>query len=287
MDLFVVNMAQNTESTQIAPNELKNRIREYWNKPETRAPYTSRFGTDSEIAAWKTYFRNEFKDEKLRILDVGTGAGFLSILLAELGHEVVGIDMSKGMIAFTKKVADESELDIDLIVGDAESLGFDKDYFDVVVSRWVLWTLLDPEKAINEWMRVLKPGGRAYEFGVVRSKKRIGLCQQIKQNLGFFLIMALERKDPRFIRSSYGKDLNGKGLEKRLPLHHSNTNSNDNEWKFFENQGFVDLTVTLMKEVDVHRRKKGVPLQHKLAWGNYDKIRTYCLRGRKPVIDYS
>ena len=283
--MLVVNMAQNTESIQIAPDELKNRIREYWNRPETRAPHTSRFGTKSEMVAWKTYLHNEFKDEKLRILDVGTGTGFLSISLAELGHQVVGIDLSEGMISFAKKVADERGLNIDLVVGDAESLDFDNDYFDVVVSRWVLWTLLDPEKAISEWMRVLKPGGRAYEFGVARSEKRDGLCQQIKQNLGFFLIMALERKDPRLIQSSYGKDLNGKGLEKRLPLHYSNTNSNNNEWKFFENQGFVDLTTTLMKEVDMHRKKKGMPLQHKLAWGNYDKIMTYCLSGRKPVRD--
>jgi len=100
--MLVVNMAQNTESIQIAPDELKNRIREYWNRPETRAPHTSRFGTKSEMVAWKTYLHNEFKDEKLRILDVGTGTGFLSISLAELGHQVVGIDLSEGMISFAQ-----------------------------------------------------------------------------------------------------------------------------------------------------------------------------------------
>jgi len=44
--------------------------------------------------------------------------------------------------------------------GDAEALPFRSSCFDVVASRHLLWTLPDPGKALAEWMRVLRPGGR-------------------------------------------------------------------------------------------------------------------------------
>lgn len=273
------------ESFQISPEEFKIRIRNHWDKSETRKANTSRFGTVNEMEAWKRFFSKELGEEKLRILDVGTGAGFLSLSLAELGHEVVGIDLSEGMIAFARKMADEIELDLDLEIGDAESLDFDDESFDVVVSRWVLWTLPDPEKAISEWMRVLKPGGRAYEFGVAWPVEKDGLCRQIRRTLRFFLKIVAEKKNARGTRSRYGNDLDGKELEKKLPLHYVKPDSNAKEIEFFEKYGFIDLTTTLMEDVDIHRKKqKRKPLRHKLAWGNYDEIRTYCLSGRKPVI---
>ena len=44
----------------------------------------------------------------------------------------------------------------------------------------VLWTLPNPEKAICEWMRVLKPGRRAYAFGSVWSGEKGGIGSRIK-----------------------------------------------------------------------------------------------------------
>ena len=276
-------MRKKDDSFQVSPDEFKNIIRELWGRPETRNPNTSRFATDDEERAWKSFFSKELGEEKLRILDVGTGTGFLSLPLAELGHEVVGVDLAEGMLSVARKMAEERGLDLDLKIGDAESLDFDDESFDAVVSRWVLWTLPDPEKAISEWMRVLKPGGRAYEFGVAWSAEKEGLCRQIRRNMGLFLIMVVERKNAWVIRSRYGKDLDGKGLEEKLPLHHVKPDSNAKEIEFFEKHGFVDLTTTLMEEVNRHRKKqKRKALRHKLAWGYYGSG-TYCLSGRKPV----
>ena len=283
----VIKMSRNDESFQVSSEEFKNRIREHWSRPEVRGPNTSRFGTVSEMAAWKRFFSNEFGDTKLKILDVGTGTGFLSISLAELGHEVVGIDLAEGMISTARKIANERGLDIDLVMGDAESLDFVDESFDAVVSRWVLWTLPHPEKAICEWMRVLRPGGRAYEFGIsLSSGKNEGFCRQIRRHLGLFLIMVVEQRYPREIRQRYGKDLDGKRLEGKLPLHYVKPDSNTREIEFFETYGFVDITTMQMEVVDIHRKKQdGKPLRYKLAWGDYNKSRTYCLSGRKPVSD--
>lgn len=273
------------DSFQVSSEEFKNRIREHWNRPEIRGPNTSRFGTAGEMAAWKRFFSNEFGEEKLKILDVGTGTGFLSLSLAELGHEVVGIDLAEGMISTARKIAKKRGFDLDLITGDAESLDFVDESFDAVVSRWVLWTLPHPEKAISEWMRVLRPGGRAYEFGFsIYSQKNDGYYRQIRRHLGSFLIMIAEQRNPRRMRLRYGKDLDGKRLEEKLPLHYIKPDSNAKEIEFFEKYGFVDITTMQMEDVDIHRRKQNVkPLWHKLAWGDYDKSGTYCLRGRKPV----
>ena len=278
-------MRRRNDSFQVSPEEFKKRIREHWDQPEIRGPNTSRFGTEAEMTAWKNFFSKELGEKRLRILDVGTGTGFLSLSLAEIGHEVVGIDLAEGMISSARKIADDRGLDLDLEVGDAESLDFDDDSFDVVVSRWVLWTLPDPEKAISEWMRVLKPGGHAYEFGVVRSAEKDGLWGRIRRNLRTFLIIVVDKKVSRRMQSRYGKDLDGKRLEDKLPLHYVKSDSNSNEIRFFEKHGFVDLTTTLMSDVDIHRRTQNAKtLRHRLAWGDYDKIGTYCLSGRKPLI---
>ena len=275
-------MRKKDDSFQVSHDEFKNRIREHWNRPETRNQNTSRFATDEEERAWKSFFSKEIGEEKQRVLDVGTGIGFLALPLAERGHDVVGIDLSDEMILMARERAKKRGLDLDLRIGDAESLDLEDESFDVVVSRWVLWTLPDPEKAISEWMRVLKPGGRAYEFGVARSAEKEGLCRRIKRNMRMFLIMVVERRNAWVIRSRYGKDLDGKGLEEKLPLHHVKPDSNAKVIEFFEKHGFVDITTTLMEEVNRHRKKqKREALRHKLAWG--DGSGTYCLSGRKPV----
>ena len=51
------------------------------------------------------------------------------------------------------------KLRIDFQCQDAEELPYKDDAFDVIVSRNLLWTLPDPEKALREWRRILKPAG--------------------------------------------------------------------------------------------------------------------------------
>ena len=95
--------------------------------------------------------------DKRRVLDVGCGTGFLSTILAELGFEVFAIDISKEMLKIAKSKA--KGLNITFKSGDAEALPFGDKTFDAVVERHVLWTLTNPEKAIEEWVRVLKDDG--------------------------------------------------------------------------------------------------------------------------------
>ena len=93
---------------------------------------------------------------------MGTGTGFLAILFAEMGHKVTGVDLSEGMLEKAKQNADNMGLEIDLFHGDAENLPFEDCSFDLVVNKYLLWTLQEPACAVCEWKRVLKPGGMIF-----------------------------------------------------------------------------------------------------------------------------
>src|SRR5271155_5502838 len=93
-------------------------------------------------------------------LDAGSGTGFLSLELAARGHRVTGIDFAPAMLAEARKKAAAQRRSVRFEEGDAEQLRFAPDSFDLVISRHVLWTLPHPEAAVDEWIRVLRPGGR-------------------------------------------------------------------------------------------------------------------------------
>ncbi|MDD4446292.1 MAG: methyltransferase domain-containing protein, partial [Methanothrix sp.] len=86
--------------------------------------------------------------------------GFLSFVLNDMGIDVIGMDLSRGMLSQAREAACHHKLDLDFCQGDAESLPFQSSSFDLVVSRHLLWTLPDPSRALDEWMRILRPGGR-------------------------------------------------------------------------------------------------------------------------------
>lgn len=100
----------------------------------------------------------------LRILDVGCGAGFFSILLAKEGHYVTGIDLTPNMISHAGILAREEKVSCDFQVMDAEHLDFKDQTFDMVISRNLTWTLPEASQAYKEWCRVLKPGGLLLNF---------------------------------------------------------------------------------------------------------------------------
>ena len=100
----------------------------------------------------------------LNILDIGTGTGFFAILMAHLGHRVMGIDLTPAMLEEASAMASGLGLDIDFRQMDAQQLVFPDGTFDVVLSRNLTWTLPEPEKAYAEWYRVLKPGGILLNF---------------------------------------------------------------------------------------------------------------------------
>lgn len=91
-----------------------------------------------------------------RTLDLGCGEGRLSRDLKRLGHDVVGVDLSPGMVA----AAREADPEIDVQLADAAELPFADASFECVVAFMSLQDVDPFERAIEEAARVLEPGGR-------------------------------------------------------------------------------------------------------------------------------
>jgi phosphatidylethanolamine/phosphatidyl-N-methylethanolamine N-methyltransferase len=95
-----------------------------------------------------------------RILDVGVGTG-ISLPAYQRKNRVVGVDYSEPMLRKARTRVVEQRLDhVDcLAVMDARHLGFPDGYFDVVVAQYVITAVPDPEATLDEFVRVVKPGG--------------------------------------------------------------------------------------------------------------------------------
>ena len=111
--------------------------------------------------AWqKLILENAPAKDQLRVLDVGTGPGFFAINLTLSGHNVTAVDTTPAMLDRAAKNAQSYGAAIRFEQANAHELPFEQGEFDLVVSRNVVWNLEEPEKALQEWARVLAPGGR-------------------------------------------------------------------------------------------------------------------------------
>ncbi|VVJ23923.1 Uncharacterised protein [Amycolatopsis camponoti] len=108
-------------------------------------------------AAWKELLLPLIPAAPAKIIDLGCGTGSLSLLLAEAGHDVCGIDLSARMLDIARTKA--AGIDVDFRQGDAADPPTTQTY-DVVLVRHVLWALPDPDAALGKWVGLLNPGGR-------------------------------------------------------------------------------------------------------------------------------
>lgn len=95
------------------------------------------------------------------LLDLGTGTGRLLELLAPLYARAVGVDASADMLAVARANLDRVGVaNAQVRLGDIQHLPFPRNSFDVVTIHQVLHYLDEPERAVAEAARVLRPGGR-------------------------------------------------------------------------------------------------------------------------------
>lgn len=134
---------------------------------------TLRDAWDAQAARWSVWARTPGHDSYWRfhrerffellppdvdgpVLDVGCGEGRLTRELRDRGWEIAGIDASPAMI----ELASEADPAGDYRVSDAAALPFEDDVFELVIAFMSLQDVDDPERAIAETARVLRPGGR-------------------------------------------------------------------------------------------------------------------------------
>jgi ubiquinone/menaquinone biosynthesis C-methylase UbiE len=140
---------------------IKKTVADYWDI-RSESYHGAASSSAEEDGVWTGSLDTLINDKPVRsvkaVLDVGTGSGFLARKLSGMGLSVTGVDISRGMLSQARKFKGG---DIhDLCQGDAENLPIKSGSFDLVISRHLIWTLPDPQKAVQEWVRVLKDGGR-------------------------------------------------------------------------------------------------------------------------------
>lgn len=127
-----------------------------------------RYGTEPEFFGPKQLARHDQIIKLLRgalpagkVLDAGCGNGNLAIKIAKRGYQVVGVELSPGLVKATKERAEELGLGdkITVFQGSLTNLQFPQESFDAITCSEVLEHIKDHERVVKNFRRVLKPGG--------------------------------------------------------------------------------------------------------------------------------
>ena len=220
--------------------EMKKEIAGYWDKGGKDYDSYPGHGMkgDDEKAEWLKFLKQIVPEGTKNVLDVGCGTGFLTLLFAEMGYHVKGVDLSEGMQAEAIRKVKEGGFGslVKFAIGDAENLeGEESDTYDLVINRHLLWTLPHPYEAVDEWLRVTKPGGCVIvidgDWGLSRSQ-----WEEQEE--------ASEKKEED--DSDYSEE-----LKEKLPLY----NGEHRPWEFIDREGYEIDVVEVTGPDTLERRK--------------------------------
>lgn len=130
--------------------------REPWNRI---APAYDRTNTITQMALAHEALRRAGLRKGMRLLDVASGSGALSVPAARLGAKVLAVDRSPAMLELLGKRAHDEGLDIDTQVMDGHALALDDGGFDLVASQFGVMLFPDMPRGVREMARVAAPGG--------------------------------------------------------------------------------------------------------------------------------
>ncbi|MBC7086585.1 MAG: methyltransferase domain-containing protein [Methanomethylovorans sp.] len=235
----------------------KDVIRNYWDYRSESYNNGVIDQSEEERNSWKNMLSESMGGKRgLKVLDVGTGPGFLALMCAEMGNEVTAIDLSDNMLKKAKENALIRGVSIDFRQGDAENLELPDDYFDVVMNKYLLWTLPDPVKALMEWRRVLKGGGMI--IAIDGNWHDTGLVSRMIRATSDLIRIITEDKYPYIFRKQYDP------LKKSLPLFSLKP---EKVIHYFNEAGFDTVSIEKMDKLCSSARKKGKILD-KLDFSN-------------------
>ncbi len=109
-------------------------------------------------AAWRELLLGLLPPAPARIADLGCGTGTLSVLLADEGYPVDGVDFSPQMLRRAEAKA-AGRPGVSFVQADAADPPLPPASYDVVLCRHVLWAVPDPSVALNRWTTLLADGG--------------------------------------------------------------------------------------------------------------------------------
>jgi SAM-dependent methyltransferase len=148
-------------SSDTTVSELQAQITHFWNwRSATVESGALAIRSPQELEVWAEAMRSLLPPPPADVVDLGTGQGFLALVCAALGHRVRGFDISEVQVGHAREFATQTSNPPLFEVGDANAPALPARSVDVITNRNILWTLIDPRGAIQNWFNVLRPGGR-------------------------------------------------------------------------------------------------------------------------------
>lgn len=123
---------------------------------------TKETSSELHLCRWHLEAYNSYNSiENKKVLEVGCGRGDFSIFLSNHAANVHGTDFSEAAVSIAKEKAKTQSSPAYFSVADAQKLPFGNGSFDIIYSCECLEHIPNPQRALDEFFRVLKPGGTA------------------------------------------------------------------------------------------------------------------------------
>ena len=187
--------AEGFSSSESSSNqELESHLREQWNESVETWIQKEQAVRTGFLDAWMLRALGDV--EGRRVLDIGCGEGRFCRLLAGLGAEVTGIDLTEGLMVRARALSEGVGT---YLAGNAHDLaGVEDESFDLAVSYIVMVDLFKYREAIRSAFRVLRPAGRFIVCNIhpMRMAKTNGWIRQGNRKL-FYAVDDYTLEGPR------------------------------------------------------------------------------------------
>ena len=161
----------------------------------TAKPYKG-LGMEGAVAKWYASLTRKSLDDfqalarriseqippQSSVLEVAPGPGYFAIELAKLGnYRIKGLDISETFVEIARANAQQANLEIDFRRGNASAMPFREAKFDFLLCRAAFKNFSDPQGALDEMYRVLKPGGQALIIDLRRDASVESINQAVNE----------------------------------------------------------------------------------------------------------
>jgi len=117
-----------------------------------------------------------------RVLEVAPGPGYFAVELAKLGrNQVTGLDISRTFVEIARRHAFEAGVKVDFRQGDAATMPFEDESFDFLLCRAAFKNFTQPQRALQEMYRALKPGGRALVIDLRKDASKESIYEAVER----------------------------------------------------------------------------------------------------------
>ena len=178
-------MSQKTVKPYNSDKSKKEEVEQMFDNISVKYDFLNHFLSLGIDRIWRKKAVKELREvHPKKILDIATGTGDFAIANMKLHpEEIVGIDISNGMLEVGRKKMRKKKIDhvISMKQADSENLPFADHYFDGLTVGFGVRNFENLEKGLSEMLRVLRPGGKAVILEFSKPKKF-----PIKQSFTFY-----------------------------------------------------------------------------------------------------